>query len=136
MLRLLVSLGLPALGILVAALVQVALTTLWPGIHTLPFTVITIDSYVVVLLTMGLCFCAGRWTQRNAPTITGALCTLIVPLAWFGLMVKGLVLGAGSTAWLASLTLFVLLAALAPFLGVVSGWAWSSLVRRQMLRAA
>ena len=74
MLKLALSLTLPALGIVLAALAQLALTTLWPGIQVVPSVVVSVDSYFVVLLTIGLCFYAGGWTQRNVPTIAGAAC--------------------------------------------------------------
>ena len=125
MLKLLLSLTLPALGIVIAALLQFALTTLWPGIQMLPSAIVSVDSYVAVLLTIGLCFLAGHWTQQHVPTAAGAACALIVPVAWFGFLFRSTVVGAGSIAWLAPLTLFTLIAALAPLLGVAAGWALS-----------
>jgi hypothetical protein len=125
MLKLALNFALPALGIVVAALAQLALTTLWPGIQGISSVVVSIDSYFVVLLTVGLCFFAGGWTQRNVPTIAGAACAAIAPLAWLGLLLKGTMMDAGSIAWFRPLTLFTMFAAMAPLIGVALGWALS-----------
>jgi hypothetical protein len=123
--KLTVNAALPAMGIVLAALVQLALTTLWPGIKVVPSLVVSIDSYFVVLLTVGLCFIAGGWAQRNVPTTAGAACAVIAPLAWLGLLLKGTMTGVGSIAWLRPLTLFTIFTALAPLIGVALGWAMS-----------
>jgi hypothetical protein len=135
MLKLTLNVALPAVGIVLAALVQLALTTLWPGIKVVPSLVASIDTYFVVLLTVGLCFVAGGWAQRNVPTIAGAACAVIAPLAWLGLLVKGTMMGAGSIAWLRSLTLFTIFAAMAPLIGVALGWAISFSNRRSVQEA-
>ena len=69
MLKLALNLVLPAVGIVLAALVQLAFTTLWPGIQVVPSLVVSVDSYFVVLLTVGLCFVAGAWAQTAPPHI-------------------------------------------------------------------
>jgi|SRR5882724_4230525 len=126
MIKLAVNLALPALGIVVAALTQLALTTLWPGIQAVPFTVVSLDSYVVVLLALGLCFLAGGWTHHNVPTIAGAVCAVIAPLAWFGLILRGTLMIGGSIAWFRPLTVFIIFTAIAPLIGVALGWSLSS----------
>ena len=126
MLKLALNLTLPALGIVLAALAQLALTTLWPGIQVIPSVVVSVDSYFVVLLTIGLCFYAGRWTQRNVPTIAGAACAVIAPLAWLGVVLRGTMMGAGSIAWFRPLTLFTIFTAMAPLIGVAWGWTMSA----------
>jgi len=133
--KLLVSLGLPALCIAVASLVQDAVATAWPGIRMFHSAVVSVDSYVAVLLTLGLCFCAGRWVQQNVPAIAVAACALIVPLTWLVFVVRSTMVGVGPIAWLRPLTLFTLLAALAPLLGVSLGWVLSTAERRRMLHA-
>jgi hypothetical protein len=135
MLKLALNFALPAAGIVLAALVQLALTTLWPGIKVVPSLVVSIDSYFVVLLVIGLCFVAGGWAQRNVPTITGAACAVIAPLAWLGLLVKGTMMGVGSIAWLRPLVLFTIFTAMAPLIGVALGWAMSSSKRRSVRQA-
>jgi len=126
MFKLAVNLALPALGIIVAALAQLALTTLWPGIQAVPSAVVSLDSYVDVLLALGLCFLAGRWTHHNLPTVGGAACAAIAPLAWLGLIVSGSFTFAGSIAWFRPLTIFLMFTAIAPLAGVALGWALSS----------
>jgi hypothetical protein len=76
--------------------------------------VVSIDSYVTVLLTVGLCFVAGGLAQRNVPTIAGAACAVIGPLAWLGLLLKVIMMGVGSVAWLRPGTLFTMFAAMVP----------------------
>jgi hypothetical protein len=134
MLRLVLNLVLPAAGIVLAALVQLAFTTLWPGIQMVPSRVVSVDSYFVVLLTVGLCFVAGRWAQRNVPTIAGAACAVVAPLAWLGLLFKSTFMGIGSIAWFRPLTLFILFTAMAPLIGVALGWALSSSKRQSVQR--
>jgi hypothetical protein len=119
LLKLILNVALPALGIVLAALVQLALTTLWSGIKVVPSLVVSIDSYFVVLLTVGLCFVAGDWAQRSVPTIAGAACAVIAPLAW----------------WLRPLALFTIFTAMAPLIGVALGWAISFSSRRNVQEA-
>ena len=135
MLKLALNLVLPAVGIVLAALVQLAFTTLWPGIQVVPSLVVSVDSYFVVLLTVGLCFVAGAWAQRNVPTIAGAACAVIAPLAWLGLLLKGTMMGVGSIAWFRPLTLFTIFTAMALLIGVGLGWAMSSSKRRSVPEA-
>ena len=135
MLKLALNLVLPAGGIVLAALVQFAFTTLWPGIQVVPSLVVSVDSYFVVLQTAGLCIVAGGWAQRNVPTIAGAACAAIAPLAWLGLLLKDTMMHVGSIAWFRPLTLFTLFAAMAPLIGVALGWAISSSKRRSVPEA-
>jgi hypothetical protein len=135
MLRLLLALTLPALGIVIAALAQLGLTTIWPGIVSLPSVTVSVDGYFVELLTVVLCAFAGRWAHRNVPTIGGALCASIVPLVWFGLTVKALFLFAGPIAWFRPLTIFSMFMALAPLIGVALGWAMAQSNQREAAHA-
>jgi hypothetical protein len=129
--KLAVNLALPALGIVLAALAQLALTTLWPGIQAVPSAVVSLDSYFVVLLVLGLCFLTGRWAHHNVPTVAGATGAAIAPLAWLGLILNGNFTIAGSIAWFRPLTIFIMFTAIAPLVGVAFGWALSSLrIRR------
>jgi hypothetical protein len=127
MFKLAQSLALPALGIVVAALAQLALTTLWPGIQAVPSAVVSLDSYFVLLLVLALCFLAGRWTRHNVPTVAGAACTAIAPVLWLGLILKGNFMMVGSIAWFRPLTIFIMFTAIAPLVGVTFGWALPSL---------
>lgn len=120
------SLAFPALAILVAALAQLVATTLWPGIARIPSVVVSLDGYAVVILAMGLCCFAGRWSQRNVPGIAGAASVGAAPLAWFGLVVTGMFATTPKIAWSQYLTIFVLVAAAAPLVGVNMGWVMSA----------
>jgi hypothetical protein len=55
MIKLAVNLALSALGIVAAALTQLALTALWPGIKAIPFPMVSLNSYVTVLLALVPC---------------------------------------------------------------------------------
>jgi hypothetical protein len=124
--KLVLDLAFPALAIVVAALAQLALTTLWPGVQVVPSAVVSLDSYVALLLALGLCFLAGRWAHRIDPTVAGAACAAIAPLAWFGLIFRGNFLIGGSIAWFRPLTIFMMSTAIAPLIGVALGWVLSS----------
>lgn len=126
MLKLALNLALPAMGIVVAALAQLALTTLWPRIQFVPSAVVSLDSYIAVLLAFGLCFLAGRWTHRIVPTVAGAACAAIAPLAWLGLNFSGNFMISASIAWFRPLTIFMMFTAFAPLIGVALGWTLSS----------
>ena len=126
MIKLATNLALPALGIVAAALIQLALTTLWPGLPAIPFPVVSLDSYVAVLLALGLCFLASRWAYHNVPTIAGAACAAIAPVAWLALILRGSLFIGGSIAWLRPLTIFTIFTASAPLIGVSLGLALSS----------
>jgi hypothetical protein len=134
MLKLVLNFALPAIAIILATLVQLALTSLWPGIQVVPSPVVSIDTYVVVFLALGLSFVAGGRAQLNVPTIAGAACAAIAPLAWLGLLLSSMV-GVGSIAWLRPLVLFTIFMAMAPLIGVVLGWAASSLKRKSVPQA-
>jgi hypothetical protein len=124
--KLVLNLALPALAIVVAALAELALTRLWPGLQVVPTAVVSPSSYVVLLLTLGLCFLAGQWAHRIVPTVAGAACAAIVPLAWLGLIFRGSFMIGGSIAWLRPLTIFMISTAFAPLIGVALGWALAS----------
>jgi hypothetical protein len=96
---------------------------------------VSIDSYRAVLLALGLCFVAGGWAQRNDATIAGAVCGVIAPPAWLVLLFRGITMGAGSIVWLRPITLFAIFAAMAPLMGVASGWAMSWSKRRSVREA-
>lgn len=131
MLKLIPNLALPGLAIVVAALAQLAITTLWPEIRVVPSAVVSLDGYIAVLLTLGFCFLAGRWTYHIVPTVAGAACAAISPLAWLGLVLRGNFMIVGSIAWFRPLTIFEMFTAIAPLIGVALGWALSSSKLRQ-----
>src|ERR1700732_1805338 len=97
--KLALNLALPALAIVVEALAQLALTSLWPGIQLVPSVVVSLDSYIVLLRALGLCFLAGQWAHRTVPTVAGAACAAIAPLAWLGLIIRGSFMIGGAGAW-------------------------------------
>jgi hypothetical protein len=134
MLKLALNLALPAAGILLAALAQLALTTVWPRIKIVHSGYVSIDSYFVVLLALGLCFVAGRWAQRNAPTIAGAACAVVAPLAWLGLLLSSMV-GVGPITWFRPIVLFVIFTAMTPLIGVALGWFLSAARQGRLARA-
>jgi hypothetical protein len=122
MLKLTANLAAPALGIVAAALAQLALTALWPGIRAITFPIVSLDSYIAVLLALSLCFLAGRWAHHNLSTIAGAVCAMCVPLVWLGLILRGSLMLSGPIAWFRPLTIFMLFSASAPLIGVAVGW--------------
>jgi hypothetical protein len=126
MLKLFANLALPALGIVIAALAQLGVTTLWPGMQLIPSGVVSIDSYFVVLLTFGLCFFAGRWAHTNVPTVTGAAFAAVIPLIWLVMTLRGNFTAPGHIAWFRPLTVFVMFVAVVPLIGVGFGWGLSS----------
>jgi hypothetical protein len=137
MLKLAINVVLPAVGIFLAALIQLAVNTLWPALKFVPFLYFSIDSYLLVSLAAGFCFVAGGLAQRSVPTVAGAASAVIVPLAWLALWLKVIVTGGASTvAWLRPVTLFTIFTALLPLIGVALGWATSSSRGRSVAEAA
>ena len=126
--KLALSLVLPALAILIAALAQLLLTTIWPGVQHIAFPGVSADSYFVVLLLVLLCFVAASWLQRNVRTLPGAVCTAVVPTAWLLLSLWANVGHAKHIAWFRPITIFMIAAAMAPLVGVAAGWG-ASLIR-------
>jgi hypothetical protein len=123
------ALFLPALAILGASFAQYLLILVWPGIQRLPSVVVSIDSYLVNLLTFGLCVLAGRWTRRNTGTRAGAALMTIAPLAFLALNLWIITSGGGSVAWLRPFTIFMIVTAVLPLVGVTLGW-WRGAVTR------
>jgi hypothetical protein len=122
------ALLLPALAILGASFAQYLLTLVWPEIQRLPSVVVSIDSYLVNLLTFGLCVLAGRWTRRNTGTRAGAALMTIAPLAFVALNFWIISRGWGSVAWLRPFTIFIIVTAVLPLVGVALGW-WRGAVK-------
>lgn len=131
MLKACISLALPVIAIIAAALAQLALITLWPGVRQLHFPIVTADSYLVVLLSGALCFLAGRLLRRFVGNLTGLICGLVVPFAflclflWSTLGLAIRVVGFIHIAWLNPITIFNIVAASFPLAGVALGWAFS-----------
>ena len=127
--KLALSVALPALAILVAALAQLVLTTIWPAVQHIPFPGVSADSYFVVLLIVALCFVAASWLQRNVGTLAGAVCAAAVPTTWLVLMLWPTMRHVEHIVWLRPITIFMIAAAMAPLVGVAAGWG-ASLIRR------
>ena len=130
-LKLALSVALPALAILVAALAQLLLTTVWPGVRRIAFPGVSADSYFVVLLLVVLCFVVASWLQRNVRTLPAAVSAAVVPTAWLVLMLWPTVGNVKHIAWLRPITIFMIAAAMAPLVGVAAGWG-ASLLRRNL----
>jgi hypothetical protein len=114
---------LPTLAILGAAFAHYLLTLLWPGIQQLPSGATSIDSYLADLLTIALCFLAGRWTRRNVRSPVGAGLMVLAPLGFLVLTLWVITSrGLGPVAWFKPLTLFMLITAVLPLMGVMLGW--------------
>jgi hypothetical protein len=132
MLKHCLSLALPGVAIIAAALAQLALVTLWPGVQRLHFPIVSADSYFVVLLAGALCFVAGRWSRRSLGNLTGLICALAAPLAFLGLFLwptLGLdirAVGFAHIAWLTPITSFLIVSASLPLAGVALGWAFEA----------
>jgi hypothetical protein len=127
-LKLALSVALPALAILIAALAQLSLTIIWPGVRQIPVAGVSADSDLVVLLSAALCFVAATWLQRNVRSLAGAMCAAVVPAAWLGLWLWDIVRHFPDIAWFRPITLFSIAAAIAPLAGVAAGWG-ASLMR-------
>lgn len=131
MLRMCLSLAMPAAAIFAAALAQHVLTMLWPALRRLPFPVASADSYLVVLLTGVLCFLAGGFLRRRVQTRTGLFCALVAPLLFAGFLLWSAfgpairAAGLGDIAWLRAMTLFIIVSACLPLAAVALGWALS-----------
>ena len=127
--KLALCVALPALAILVAALAQLLLTTIWPGVQHIPFPGVSADSYFVALLVAALCSLSAAWLQRNVRISAGVVCTAVVPIAWLGLMLWRPIKHIVHIAWFQPITLFMIAAAIAPLAGVTAGWGASSMRR-------
>ena len=113
----------PALAILGAAFAHHLLTLVWPGIQQLPSIFMSIDNYLVNLLTIALCFLAGRWARRNVGTRIGAGLMIIAPLAFLALLFWVVTTrGLGSVAWFKLMTVSMVVTAVVPLIGVTLGW--------------
>jgi hypothetical protein len=123
--KLSLSVALPALAIIVAALAQLLMTTIWPGVQHIAFLGVSADSYLVVLLVAALCFVAAAWLQRNVRTLASAVCTAVVPIAWLGTMLWPTMRHVNHVVWFRPITIFMIAAAMAPLVGVATGWGAS-----------
>ena len=126
--KLVLSVALPALAIVIAALAQLLLTTIWPGVQKVPVAGVSADGFVVLLLIVALCFVAAAWLQRKVRSLAGALCAAVVPVAWLGLVLGSILRHFPDIAWFRPITLFVIALAIAPVAGVAVGWS-ASLMR-------
>ena len=116
------ALFLPLLAIVGSAFAQHMLGLAWPTLGLVAFPVISIDSYLWNLLSLVLCFLAGRWTRRNVGTLAGASLMAIVPLLFFGLVLWNITRGLDHIAWSKPITLFMIATAIVPITGVTFGW--------------
>jgi hypothetical protein len=125
--------ALPALGIVAAALAQLLLTTIWPGLQQIGFGNLSADSHIVVVLEALLAFLAGAWLQHRVGSLAGALCAAFMPVAWCGVLLWGTLRPAHNIAWLRPVTLMTIAAAVAPVSGVLAGWFVSFMRQRRMI---
>jgi hypothetical protein len=79
--KLVLCVALPALAIIVAALAQLLLTTIWPAVQHIHFPGVSADSYFVILLVAALCFFAAAWLQRNVRIPAGNVESRITKVA-------------------------------------------------------
>jgi len=71
-----------AVAIVLGALMQLALTTLWPQVQSITIRHVSLDSYVVVGALLVLSFIVGR-----SPTRIAFWASSVVPLGWLAAMV-------------------------------------------------
>ena len=116
------ALFLPALAILGAAFAQHFLTLGWPQIQKVPSAVMSIDSYIVNVLTAVLCFFSGVWIRRNLGLRPGAALMIIAPLVFLTVILKAMTGGSGSIAWFKPITIFMLFTAGIPLISVAIGF--------------
>ena len=123
--RILLICGLaPAAAIVLAALAQLTLTSLWPGVQHFSARGVSIDSYLVVGAVATLSMLVGYRLWRSAPTRSGFLVSLLAPLAWLGLVLS--TLPPFRVIALNFATTFTLAVAIAPLGGLLAGWATSA----------
>jgi len=108
-----------AAAIVLGALMQLALTALWPQVQSITIRHVSLDSYVVVATLLLLSFTVGWSLRRRAPTRIGFWASFLVPLGWLAAMV----VTPHSEFGLDALTVVFLAGATSPLLGVVLGWA-------------
>jgi hypothetical protein len=86
----LLSLFAPAGAIVGGALLQLALTSVWPQIQRSTIANVSVDSYIAIAAILILSFWVGRILSRRAPARPTVLISLIVPFVWFVAVIRTL----------------------------------------------
>jgi hypothetical protein len=116
----LVALISPAAAIVGAALLQVALQIVWPGVQQVTIRGITLDSYVAVGALLLLSVLTGAWLRWRTANRFALAAALLVPVGWLIALLphSRLAFNLDALMWLA--------AAISPLLGVVIGAMWGA----------
>src|SRR5439155_23702602 len=71
-----------AAAIFLAALTQLGLTTAWPRMQQVTIRNVSLDSYVVVVALLILCFVVGWSLRRRTPNGFALWSCAVVPAGW------------------------------------------------------
>lgn len=119
--RLLSALALPALAIAGADLGRRLMTWIWPGIQRVGFGYFSADTALFVAGMAFIAFLVGAWLQRRIRSAAGAVCAVIIPILWLGLVLRVEMARVSEMTWLRPATLVMVAIAGAPLLGVLAG---------------
>jgi hypothetical protein len=129
--RLLLALSLPALAIAGADLGRRLLTWVWPGIQRVGVGYFSADTALFVAGMALFAFLVGAWLQRRIGSFAGAVCAVIIPTVWLGLVLRVELARAPEMTWLRPATVVMVAIAVAPLLGVGAGLGVSLLWPRR-----
>jgi len=115
----LLSVVAPAAAIILGALVQLGLITMWPQAQQFTIRNVSFDSYVAVAAMLLLSFVVGWSLRRRVPTSLGLWTSALVPAGW---LVALLLVAHHQRFGLDALTGVYFGCATAPLLGVILGW--------------
>jgi len=108
----------PAAAIVVAALAQLGLTTIWPREQAVTIGHVSVDSYVAVAAMLLLSFVVGWSLRRRTPTRIALWASFLVPFGWLAALLAAPHAQFGRD----TMTGVFLAGATSPLLGVVLGW--------------
>jgi hypothetical protein len=115
----LLSVVAPPAAIILGALMQLGLITMWPQAQQLMIRHVSLDSYLVVAAMLLLSFFVGWSLRRRAPTSLALWTSTLAPAGW---LVALLLVTHHQRFSLDALTSVYLGCATAPLLGVILGW--------------
>jgi len=108
-------------AIILSVLAQVVLTTLWPKVTAFSFGGISADSYLTVVAVGSLSAFVGFSLRARGRHRYALLLAVAVPTLWLGAMLY-VILPTNSPIALNAVTVFTMIAAIAPLVGVAAGW--------------
>jgi hypothetical protein len=113
----------PAAAIVLAALSQLALTTMWPQVQQGTIHHVSLDSYLVVATALLLSFVVGWSLRQRAPTRLAFWACVLVPAGWLLAWIAALFVSVPQM-WLRfdALSAVYLGSAMSPLVGIILGW--------------